>query len=236
MSLARTQVSLARVARQERPRLLEHAHGAVLRALEKRLPPAEGYRYQLADGVARWARPGGDDLLGLTPAEPDRAVRGSSAESLAAFRRDIDIQRGVTFGLTVCIESADPEAAVLDITLRVGVRLRPFVFLGATALAVALAVLVWSVLAAPSAPDPFWAELARSHFARRLLPSEDPEAARAWTYALVGLILGVAGGFAALPAVERVVRPTPAERARLLDVLSKRVEACVEKKGGRRRP
>lgn len=132
-------ISLANVAPADRLGRLQAATQAMLAELRARFPEAAGFKYKVEERLAKWAWP-----RGAKQSEKEIMASMDMATLKLAFRRGIRVTRGLTWGLTMDIQTIDRQMSAVKLMVLaespLAVILGLIGLLGGIALAVAYAV------------------------------------------------------------------------------------------------
>lgn len=98
-------ISLAEIPEGKRVEALEAATEDLIRHLAERFPASQGYQHKVAIYVPKWAWPAGAQ-------SHEQALSMLSPEvRQAAYRRNVRVTKGKTWGLTVDVQTMDREAS-----------------------------------------------------------------------------------------------------------------------------
>ena len=108
----KTIISLANLAAPDRHQRVELSSNDILRDLKERFPVSDGYVYKVEERLAQWAWPRGTKLSErelLNSIDPETRKR--------AFRRGIRVTKGLSWGLTMDIQTTDREMSGIELTV-----------------------------------------------------------------------------------------------------------------------
>ena len=105
-------ISLAKLDATDRRPEMEAATVDIVGYLKDRFPESQGFAYKVEERLAKWAWPSGTKMSErelLRSLDPETVKR--------AFRRGIRVTKGLTWGLTMDIQTTDREMSGLEITV-----------------------------------------------------------------------------------------------------------------------
>jgi hypothetical protein len=130
-------VSLAAIPEGKRPRALEAATEDLIQHLAERFPTSEGYAHKVEVYAAKWAWPAGAQsheqaLSMLSPEDRERA-----------YRRNVRVTKGATWGLTVDVQTTDRAVSGGELMVLSESRLSVMLAVSGLVLGVLVAVAYW---------------------------------------------------------------------------------------------
>jgi hypothetical protein len=130
-------VSLAGIPERKRAGALEAATEELIQHLSERFPTSEGYAHKVEVYAAKWAWPAGAQsheqaLSMLSPEDRERA-----------YRRNVRVTKGATWGLTVDVQTTDRAVSGGELMVLSESRLSVMLAVSGLVLGVLVAVAYW---------------------------------------------------------------------------------------------
>jgi hypothetical protein len=127
-------LSLAQVPPAERPARVQRARDELRARARERFPESEGYEHATTERLATWAWPKGAESEAQARKYLDRETQA------LAVRESLTIRRGMTWGLTLDVQTTDRAQSALKLTAVIESKLMAVLTVGGFVLCIAAGV------------------------------------------------------------------------------------------------